>query len=89
MHSTANRRRRLGGLPALVAALLVGCATAPPPRTLAPPREGLTPTACEKRALMTGQAPDPAAAETVAEGLRWGVLAPESCSTEGGRLRDR
>jgi hypothetical protein len=37
---------------------------------------------------MTGQAPDPAALETVTEGLRWGVLAPESCTTEGGRLRD-
>jgi hypothetical protein len=37
---------------------------------------------------MTGQAPDPAALETVTEGLRWGVLAPESCPTEGGRLRD-
>lgn len=89
MNSTANRPGRAGRLLALAAALLVGCATAAPPsRPLAPPREGLTPTACEKRALMTGRSPDPAAVETVSEGLRWGVLAPESCSTEGGRLRD-
>jgi len=89
VNSTANGRGRPSRLLPLVAALLVGCATVPPSRAPGPPRDRpLTPTACEKRALMTGQAPDPAALETVTEGLRWGVLAPESCPTEGGRLRD-
>jgi len=35
---------------------------------------------------MTGQAPDPAALQTVTDGLRWGLLAPESCPDGGGRL---
>jgi hypothetical protein len=35
---------------------------------------------------MTGQAPDPAGVEAVAEGMRWGLLAPESCAEAGGRL---
>jgi hypothetical protein len=44
------------------------------------------PTACEKRAFMIGKAPDPDALQTVADGLRWGLLAPESCADAGGRL---
>jgi hypothetical protein len=81
--------RRGGILPAraavvsLAAALLAGCASAAPaPR--APDR--LTPTACEKRALMTGQSPDASGVEAVAHDLRWGLLAPESCPEAGGRL---
>jgi len=35
---------------------------------------------------MTGKAPDPAALQPVTDGLRWGVLAPESCADGGGRL---
>jgi len=35
---------------------------------------------------MTGQAPDVASPEAVAQGLRWGVLAPESCPEDAGRL---
>lgn len=62
----------------LVAACGSVTATLPSPR--------LTPTACEKRALMTGEAPDVASPEAVAESLRWGVLAPESCPEAAGRL---
>jgi hypothetical protein len=76
-----SRARRIYAL-ALAAALLAGCASAAP----APPPDRLAPTACEKRALMTGQAPDPSRVEVVAEGMRWGLLAPESCPDAGGRL---
>jgi len=71
------------GLGVLLAVwLLAACATATP--RMPPGR--LSPTACEKRALMTGQAPDVASPEAVAQGLRWGVLAPESCPEDAGRL---
>ena len=69
------------GVP-LAVGLLAGCATAVP--RPAPP-ERLVPTACERSALMTGQAPDVTSPEAAAEGLRWGALAPESCP-EPGRL---
>ena len=69
----------------VLAGLLAGCASAPPPRPPLPP-SGPVATACEKRAFMTGKAPDPAALQTVADGLRWGVLAPENCADGGGRL---
>jgi hypothetical protein len=65
---------------ALTAGLLAGCASAAP--ALPPGR--LTPTACEKRALMTGQAPDGTSVEAVVQGLF--LLAPESCPDAGGRL---
>ena len=35
---------------------------------------------------MTGQAPDLTSVEAVAEGMRWGQLAPETCPDAGGRL---
>jgi hypothetical protein len=65
---------------ALTAGLLAGCASAAP----ALPSDRLRPTACEKRALMTGQAPDVAGVAAVVEGLF--LLAPESCPEAGGRL---
>jgi len=74
----ARGRRR--GLGALAAGLLAGCASAAP----ALPSDRLIPTACEKRALMTGQAPDIAGVAAVVEGLF--LLAPESCLEAGGRL---
>lgn len=67
---------------ALAVALLAGCAAAAP--RPAPP-DRLVPTACERSALMTGQAPDVTSPEAAAENLRWGALAPESCP-EPGRL---
>lgn len=66
----------------LAIGLLAGCAPAVAPR---PAPEKLTPTACERSALMSGRAPDVSSPEAVAEGLRWGVLAPETCP-EPGRL---
>ena len=72
-----GRRRSLG---ALTAGLVAGCASAAP----ALPADRLTPTACEKRALMTGQAPDLAGVAAVVAGLF--LLAPESCPDAGGRL---
>jgi hypothetical protein len=66
----------------LVAWLVAGCGAVTP--TTLPQR--LTPTACEKRALMTGQAPDVVSPEAMAESLRWGVLAPETCPDAAGRL---
>ena len=66
----------------LVAGLLAGCASVSPG---APPKR-LTPTACEKSALMKGQAPDVTSPEAVAESLRWGALAPETCPDAAGRL---
>jgi hypothetical protein len=59
---------------------VAGCASAAP----ALPSDRPTPTACEKRALMTGQAPDVAGVAAVVEGLF--LLAPESCPDAGGRL---
>jgi len=73
--------RRMLGFP-LAVGLLAGCATAVPRPA---PTERLAPTACERSALMTGQAPDVTSPEAAAEGLRWGALAPESCP-EPGRL---
>ncbi len=35
---------------------------------------------------MTGQAPDLTSVAAVAEGMRWGLLAPETCADAGGRL---
>jgi hypothetical protein len=35
---------------------------------------------------MSGQAPDLTSPEAVAEGMRWGPLAPESCPDRAGRL---
>ena len=35
---------------------------------------------------MTGKAPDATDPNQVAESLRWGILAPESCPDAGGRL---
>jgi hypothetical protein len=66
----------------LAVALLAACA-APAGRPVPPDR--LVPTACERSALMTGQAPDVTSPEAAAENLRWGGLAPESCP-EPGRL---
>jgi len=76
-------RRRLALL--LAAGLLAGCATASVPRRVPAPAERFAPTACERSALMTGQAPDVSSPEAAAENLRWGALAPESCP-EPGRL---
>ncbi|HJV59011.1 MAG TPA: hypothetical protein VJ971_23675 [Methylomirabilota bacterium] len=66
----------------LAVALLAGCTTAAPRPALP---ERLVPTACERSALMTGQAPDVTSPAAAAENLRWGALAPESCP-EPGRL---
>lgn len=73
-------RGRWRSVVALTAGLLAGCASAAP----ALPSDRLTPTACEKRALMTGQAPDWTGVEAVVQGLF--LLAPESCPEAGGRL---
>ena len=66
----------------LAIGLLGGCATAAAPR---PSPGTLVPTACERSALVSGRAPDLTSPEAVAEDLRWGVLAPETCP-EPGRL---
>ena len=66
----------------LAISVLGGCASAAAPR---PSPGALAPTACERSALMSGRAPDVSSPEAVAEGLRWGVLAPETCP-EPGRL---
>ena len=76
--------RRMLGFP-LAVGLLAGCATAVPRPAPPPTAGGLVPTACERSALMTGQAPDVTSPEAGAENLRWGALAPESCP-EPGRL---
>jgi hypothetical protein len=68
----------------LVVWLMAACTSAPVAPS--PPLRGLTPTACEKRALMTGQVPDDMTPEAVAESLPWGALAPETCPEAGGRL---
>jgi hypothetical protein len=78
-------KRVLGVLP--VVWLIAACTSAPvTPVTPARPPRGLTPTACEKRALMTGQASDGMSPEAVAESLPWGALAPETCPEAAGRL---
>ena len=66
----------------LAIGLLGGCATAAAP---GPSPGALAPTACERSALMSGRPPDVSSPEAVAEGLRWGMLAPETCP-EPGRL---
>ena len=75
--------RGFGILPVL--GLFAACTSAPasirPPATSAGPR----PTACEKRALMTGQVAD-SSPKAVAEDLSWGALAPETCPDAGGRV---
>lgn len=68
----------------LAVGLLTGCATTTTVSPMPPPGR-FTPTACERSALMTGQPPDVTSATAVAEGLRWGALAPETCP-EPGRL---
>lgn len=78
-------KRVIGGLP--VVWLIAACTSAPVapgPPPPGPPR--LAPTACEKRALMTGQVPDDMSPQAVAESLPWGALAPETCPGAGGRL---
>jgi hypothetical protein len=64
--------------------LIAACTSAP--MAPSPPARGLTPTACEKRALMTGQVADDMSPKAVAESLPWGALAPETCPEAGGRL---
>ncbi len=66
--------------------LIAACASAPAP--LRPPASppGLMPTACEKRALMTGQVADDVSPAAVAASLPWGTLAPETCPDAGGRV---
>jgi hypothetical protein len=67
---------------------LAGCASATPRAPLRPPApSGLTPTACERYALLTGKAPEVSSPAAAAENLRWGVLAPESCP-DAARLDD-
>ena len=78
--------RVVGVLP--VVWLIAACTSAPafaPFRPVASP-PGLVPTACEKRALMTGQVADDRSPEAVAESLPWGALAPETCREAAGRL---
>lgn len=78
-------KRVIGVLP--VVCLIAACTSArvaPGPAPPGPP--GLAPTACEKRALMTGQVPDDMSPKAVAESLPWGALAPETCPGAGGRL---
>ena len=74
-----------------VAALLVaaaGCVSPAPRAPARPPApSGLTPTACERYALLTGKPPDVGSPAAAAENLRWGELAPESCP-DAGRLDD-
>ena len=75
-------KRVLGVLP--VVWLIAACIS--PPVAPSPPPRRLAPTACEKRALMTGQVADTASPAAVAESLPWGALAPETCPAAGGRL---
>ena len=76
--------RVLGVLPVLW--LIAACTSAP--ASVRPPAapSGPLPTACEKRALMTGQFVDVTSPKAVAESLPWGLLAPETCPDAGGRL---
>jgi len=67
---------------------IAGCASGRSRASSHPPApSGLTPTACERYALMTGKAPDVASPAAAAENLRWGALAPETCP-DAGRLDD-
>jgi hypothetical protein len=78
--------RVVGVLP--VVWLIAACTSAPasaPFRPVASP-PGIVPTACEKRALMTGQVADDMSPTAVAESLPWGALAPETCPEAAGRL---
>jgi len=65
-----------------LAVLLAGCASVAP----AASARGLTATACEKSAFMTGLVPDTSDPRVIAESLMWGILAPESCPDAAGRL---
>lgn len=76
--------RGIGVLPVLW--LIAACSSAPAPVRPAAPPAGLLPTACEKRALMTGQVADDMSPKAVAESLPWGNLAPETCPDAGGRV---
>ena len=68
--------------------LIAACTSAPAPTPFRPAASppGLVPTACEKRALMTGQVGDDMSPKAVAESLPWGALAPETCPAAAGRL---
>jgi hypothetical protein len=76
--------RVFGVLPVLWLIAACSSALAPVRPAAAPP--GLLPTACEKRALMTGQVTDDTSPTAVAESLPWGALAPETCPDAGGRV---
>ena len=76
--------RGIGVLPVLW--LIAACSSAPAPVRPAASPVGLLPTACEKRALMTGQVADDMSPKAVAESLPWGDLAPETCPDSGGRV---
>ncbi len=78
--------RVVGVLP--VVWLIAACTSAPVPGSGRPVGSppGLVPTACEKRALMTGQVADDMSPKAVAESLPWGALAPETCPEAAGRL---
>lgn len=78
--------RVLGVLPMVW--LIAACTSAPAPARVKPAASppGLLPTACEKRALMTGQVADDMSPKAVAESLPWGALAPETCPEAAGRL---
>lgn len=75
-------KRVLGVLP--VVGLIAACASAPV--APGPPPPALQPTACEKRALMTGEVAETRSPAAVAESLPWGALAPETCPDAGARL---
>lgn len=68
--------------------LIAACTSAPAPARFRPAASppALMPTACEKRALMTGQVADDMSPKAVAESLPWGALAPETCPEAAGRL---
>jgi len=76
--------RAFGILP--VVWLIAACTSAPVALRPPAPPPGLMPTACEKRALMTGQAADDVSPKALAESLPWGPLAPETCPDAGGRV---
>ncbi|MFI5329189.1 MAG: hypothetical protein ACHQ7H_23355 [Candidatus Rokuibacteriota bacterium] len=69
-----------------VVGLIAACSSAPAPVRPAAAPPALLPTACEKRALMTGQITDDTSPTAVAESLPWGALAPETCPDAGGRV---
>ena len=66
--------------------LIAACTSAPIAPGPPPSPQGLRPTACEKRALMTGQVADDVSPQALAESLPWGPLAPETCPEAGGRV---